>query len=550
MKTIKNDQLKFFEYRTYFDSIPNIRVFFPHESEQEAYSNIIDGVRKRAGLMILTGAEGIGKTLVTKKAAHELANDTCRVLVHRGEARFSELVNYFCRAFNVMTKISSELQSQALSRFLIERHRRGENFVVFLDELRSVEKETVSELRTLCRPSGATENILQVIFVGNPMIEAMLHSICGQSIRLRCKLTPLSDHEISRYINYYLNLANFDGESPFLTDAIECIAFLSRGIPGKINLLCSASLVIAGIEGHQSISSDLVEKAATQLSLSPTNVNVSKLTPSEVSKDHRYNTANSFMIRTSQIDSPHYLENPIPLGKPLTLEDFRKEGLPLSKFIKNLLEVFWYRMAHFVRDKKSRFKKPIAWTALTFILATVIGVIANTPTEDVYDPVVDTVPTSPAAHGLSPKDTGLLNSPETVDKQNLQGRTALMNAAFDGHIKVVEVLLGAGANPNLRDKEGNTGLMLAATNGQRNVTELLLHLKVDVNNQNSDGWTALMFSAWSGHTEIVKLLLTSGADTNLKTVNQFSASSLASIQGHWGIVTMIETTRTQNGTVF
>lgn len=177
------------------------------------------------------------------------------------------------------------------------------------------------------------------------------------------------------------------------------------------------------------------------------------------------------------------------------------------------------------------------------------GEIANLPTSksaniaspDYYG---NTAPIPTSAHGSSA--TRLIDRPENVDRYNLHGRTALINATIDGKIKAVKSLLGAGANPNSRDQKGNTSLILAAANGQKDIAELLLNHDVDANIQNNDGWTALMFSAWSGHTEIVKLLLTSDADTNLKNNKRLPASSLASTQGHWGIVTLIETSGTKN----
>ena len=49
------------------------------------------------------------------------------------------------------------------------------------------------------------------------------------------------------------------------------------------------------------------------------------------------------------------------------------------------------------------------------------------------------------------------------------GATALEQASFSGHHKVVELLLGAGANPDLQDKvrtEQNNGLCTVPSNGR------------------------------------------------------------------------------------
>ena len=49
---------------------------------------------------------------------------------------------------------------------------------------------------------------------------------------------------------------------------------------------------------------------------------------------------------------------------------------------------------------------------------------------------------------VEPSHVGYTVTPSTIQ----DGFTALENASYNGHHKVVELLLGAGANPDLQDK--------------------------------------------------------------------------------------------------
>ncbi|MBL8951699.1 MAG: ankyrin repeat domain-containing protein [Myxococcaceae bacterium] len=53
------------------------------------------------------------------------------------------------------------------------------------------------------------------------------------------------------------------------------------------------------------------------------------------------------------------------------------------------------------------------------------------------------------------------------------GRTALIEAAADGELELVKILLGAGAEPSWKDDEHETALLKAAANGHTDVVHVL-----------------------------------------------------------------------------
>jgi hypothetical protein len=128
-------------------------------------------------------------------------------------------------------------------------------------------------------------------------------------------------------------------------------------------------------------------------------------------------------------------------------------------------------------------------------------------------------------------------------------RTALMEAAEEGHEDVVRLLLEQGADPGLGDFLGTTALHQAARNGHLGVAaaliehgadvnraghqassplhdavleenvevaELLLEHGADVHHRNDSGYTALHWAAFRGNAEAVELLLDAGADVDAR----------------------------------
>lgn len=96
--------------------------------------------------------------------------------------------------------------------------------------------------------------------------------------------------------------------------------------------------------------------------------------------------------------------------------------------------------------------------------------------------------------------------------------TPIVLAAKNGNAEIVEALLKAGADPNAATSTGATVLMLAAMSGSTNAAKVLLDRGADVNaKENKNGQTALMFAAWENRADVIRLLIHRGADTGVVT---------------------------------
>lgn len=104
---------------------------------------------------------------------------------------------------------------------------------------------------------------------------------------------------------------------------------------------------------------------------------------------------------------------------------------------------------------------------------------------------------------------------------------ALRTAAHEGNLALVaRQVLRAGAPVNAADGNGHTALMLAAWSGHVKIAKLLLSKGADVNATNVHGGTALMNAAVQGHAAMVELLVEYGADAHSKLEDGTSAADL------------------------
>src|SRR5688572_755360 len=96
-------------------------------------------------------------------------------------------------------------------------------------------------------------------------------------------------------------------------------------------------------------------------------------------------------------------------------------------------------------------------------------------------------------------------------KRTARGQTALLAAAQNGHLAVVQELLARGVVVNVPREDGQTPLHLAAANGYLEIATALVEAKADFDFQANPGWTPLMLAAAKGHKAIVDMLVTRGA---------------------------------------
>ena len=83
------------------------------------------------------------------------------------------------------------------------------------------------------------------------------------------------------------------------------------------------------------------------------------------------------------------------------------------------------------------------------------------------------------------------------------GQTALMLAVSHGRLDMVQILVEAGAEVNIRDEDGSTALMCAAEHGHMEIVKFLLQQpETNVLSKDNDGLTALAVAMEAGHRDV------------------------------------------------
>lgn len=113
--------------------------------------------------------------------------------------------------------------------------------------------------------------------------------------------------------------------------------------------------------------------------------------------------------------------------------------------------------------------------------------------------------------------SSLLSQKADVNEAQGDGMTALHWAASNDDLKLVRMLLAAGASVKAETRIGGvTPLFLACKNGDAAMVEALLSAGASATDPDAHGTTPLMIAAAAGRADAVKVLLDHGADANAK----------------------------------
>jgi ankyrin repeat protein len=122
------------------------------------------------------------------------------------------------------------------------------------------------------------------------------------------------------------------------------------------------------------------------------------------------------------------------------------------------------------------------------------------------------------------------------DHPDQHGFLPMLEATRRGHAILVQALIRAGADPEIRPRyglmRGATLMMNAAEIGSAAVIQVLLDNGADPDASSATEWTALMTAAARGHLQAVNCLTTAGADMELRNAQGKTAINLAIEKGH------------------
>ena len=255
--------------------------FYNSASHRAAFEAIGAGIRRREGLIVLSGEIGTGKTTLCRTVLSQLDRKTFSTFVPDPFVTREDLLKTLLIGFGVasvadvnggrLQGASRQDLSYPLYEFLDSLVPLQAFAVLVIDEAQNLSLGVMEEIRILAELEKR-QKLLQVVLVGQPELRDNLRlpqmRQVEQRVTVRCELTPLAFRDVTAYVQHRLGVAAAQpGGVEFTGGAIEAVHLASGGVPRLINLVCDRALQRGFEARRKTIDRDLVSAAVRDLDL-------------------------------------------------------------------------------------------------------------------------------------------------------------------------------------------------------------------------------------------------------------------------------------------
>jgi len=255
--------------------------FYKSAAHRAAFDALGAGIRRREGLIVLSGEIGTGKTTLCRAVLSQLDRKTFSTFVPDPFVTREDLLKMLLIGFGVasvadinggrLQAASRQDLSYPLYEFLDSLVPLQAFAVLVIDEAQNLSLGVMEEIRILAELEKR-EKLLQVVLVGQPELRDHLRlpqmRQVEQRVTVRCELSPLAFGDVVEYVNHRLAVAAArPGGVAFTGGALEAVCLASGGVPRLINLVCDRALQRGFAARLKTIDRDTVTAAVRDLGL-------------------------------------------------------------------------------------------------------------------------------------------------------------------------------------------------------------------------------------------------------------------------------------------
>ncbi len=245
-----------------FSLTPDPTFLYLSKQHKMALTMLSYGLQSQAGITVISGEVGSGKTTLIREILRQLDKDINVGLISNAHNSFGNLLEWVLMAYNIKTEAKDKATLyKVFVEFLINEYANNKRTVLIIDEAQNMDMQTLEELRLLSNINADKHLVLQLVLIGQPELLETLqrHELrqLAQRVSVDYKLKQLGYKETKAYIQHRLSVANGDKDI-FDKYAVAAIYYHTGGVPRLINTLCDFALVYGFAEETKHIYLELM----------------------------------------------------------------------------------------------------------------------------------------------------------------------------------------------------------------------------------------------------------------------------------------------------
>lgn len=245
-----------------FSLSPDPSFLYLGKSHRRAMDILEYGIASDAGITIISGEVGTGKTTLLRNLIESLEDDVSVGLITNTQKKFGDLLKWVLLSFNIETEETDHVKLyQLFVNYVTKQHNAGRRVILIIDEAQNLGVEALEDIRMLTNINVDKTLILQLVLAGQPELVDMLRKKelrqFAQRVSVDYFLLPLTFRETQKYIRHRIKVAGGDKEL-FKQTAYATVYYHSGGIPRVINTICDMALVYGYADGAPRISKEIV----------------------------------------------------------------------------------------------------------------------------------------------------------------------------------------------------------------------------------------------------------------------------------------------------
>lgn len=254
--------------RSPFKITPDTSLFYEGGNRGAALEAVKYAILQGEGIIKVVGEVGSGKTMLCRMLELKLPSYVEIVYLANPSLSPEKILHVIATEMKLSVEQTDDKAKvmQQLQECLLDRHARGRQVVVFIEEAQGMPLETLEEIRLLSNLETEQFKMLQIVLFGQPELDENLAQRQIRQLRERIthhlSLDMFEKKDIQSYLNFRLRAAGYKEADLFNARLAGKIAKYSKGLTRRINIIADKALLAAYSENSQQIKPKHIKMAA------------------------------------------------------------------------------------------------------------------------------------------------------------------------------------------------------------------------------------------------------------------------------------------------